>query len=137
MYFTEFSHRYKSKKDEDSEMLSWIKINTDLPEIHSRLIKDDEGDLQRVTRLSKYTVLDMRPGHRGQSKFICDNNSFGALLDVIFQIRCNLFHGQKSEMRAHFTLKCAPQKLRSCNILLSVFYGFTLLLYFARDRQDF
>lgn len=89
---------YKSKKDKDLEMLSWIKINTNLPEIHNRLVKDDEDYLQRVTRLSQYKVLNMRPGHRGQSKSISNINSFDELLDVIYQIRCNLFHGQKSEI---------------------------------------
>jgi hypothetical protein len=88
---------YESKKDKDFEMLSWIKSNTNLPEIHNRLTKDDADYLQKVTRLSQYKVLDMRPGHQGQSKSVNSIDNFDELLDVIYQIRCNLFHGQKSE----------------------------------------
>jgi len=89
---------YESKKDKDFEMLSWIKTNTDLPNIHRKLVKEDQDYLQRVNRLSQYEVLDMRPGHQGQSKSIRNINSLDELLDVIYQIRCNLFHGQKSEI---------------------------------------
>jgi len=51
--------------------------------------------------LSQYRVLDMRPGHQGQSKSISNINSFDELLDVIYQVRCNLFHGQKSAIDAN------------------------------------
>lgn len=89
---------YLSKKDKDSEMLRWIKAHTDLPAIHKTLIKNDPQFLQRIKRLADYTVLDMRPGHKGESKSISDLNSLDELLDVIYQIRCNLFHGQKSRI---------------------------------------
>ena len=92
---------YQSKKGKDAEMLSWIKINTDLPRIHAELMKDNEDYRYKVVRLAQYEVLDMRPGHEGQSKSINDINSFDQLLDVIYQIRCNLFHGQKSEIDPH------------------------------------
>lgn len=90
-----------SKKDKDSEMLRWIKIHTDLPVIHKTLIKNDPEFLQRIKKLAQYTVLDMRPGHQGESKSISDLNSLDELLDVIYQIRCNLFHGQKSRIDPH------------------------------------
>ena len=51
--------------------------------------------------MSQYRVLDMRPGHQGQSKSISNINSFDELLDVIYQVRCNLFHGQKSAIDAN------------------------------------
>jgi hypothetical protein len=92
---------YESKKDKDFQMLSWVKTSTDLPNIHSRLMKGDEDYLQGVTCLSHYRVLDMRPGHQGQCKSISSTNSLNELLDVIYQIRCNLFHGQKSEIDPH------------------------------------
>ncbi|MGD9130138.1 MAG: hypothetical protein PVH73_01025 [Candidatus Bathyarchaeota archaeon] len=89
---------YKSREDQDYQMLRWIKTNTGLPEIHNRLMNDDAEYQQRVRRLSEYTVLDMRPGHQDESKSIENTNSFDELLDIIYQIRCNLFHGQKSEI---------------------------------------
>jgi len=90
-----------SKKDNDSEMLRWIKAHTDLPVIHKTLSKHDPEFLQRIKRLAQYTVLDMRPGHEGKSKSISDLNSLDELLNIIYQIRCNLFHGQKSRIDPH------------------------------------
>lgn len=89
---------YKSKKDTDNQMLKWIKKNTDLPTIHNQLMKDNKDYQQRVKRLAEYTVLDMRPGHRRDSKSIGNINNFNEVLEVIYQIRCNLFHGQKNEI---------------------------------------
>jgi hypothetical protein len=92
---------YKSKKDKDSSMLNWVKVNTDLRNTHIRLMKDDDEYSKRVAQLSQYNVLDMRPSHKGQSKSVSNVNSLDELLDVIYQIRCNLFHGQKSEIDPH------------------------------------
>lgn len=42
------------------------------------------------------TVEDMRPRHRGKCKHPTDTEDFGKVIEFIYQIRCNLFHGGKS-----------------------------------------
>ena len=43
----------------------------------------------------------MRPGHKGESEQISSIHNIDQVLDVIYQIRCNLFHGQKSMIDPH------------------------------------
>jgi len=92
---------YKSKKDRDRDMLHWVKRNTRLPQIFEELIENDPDFVAKLQKLSQYKVLDMRPGHQGESKSINDIRSLDQVLDVIYQIRCNLFHGQKSMIDPH------------------------------------
>jgi len=46
-------------------------------------------------------VEDMRPAHRGEYKYLSDVNNFTEVIEFIYQIRCNLFHGGKSPVNAH------------------------------------
>jgi hypothetical protein len=92
---------YLSKKGKDIDMLNWVKTNTKLPQILKELIEKDLEFAMKLQRLSQYEVLDMRPDHQGQSKSISDIRSVDQVLDVIYQIRCNLFHGQKSMIDPH------------------------------------
>ena len=92
---------YLSNKDKDAEMLRWIKSNTRLPQILEQLTTNDSEFATKLQRLSEYEVHVMRPGHEGQSKSISDIHSLDQVLDVIYQIRCNLFHGQKSMIDPH------------------------------------
>ena len=82
-------------------MLHWVKRNTRLPQIFEELIENDPDFVAKLQKLSQYKVLDMRPGHQGESKSINDIRSLDQVLDVIYQIRCNLFHGQKSMIDPH------------------------------------
>ena len=45
--------------------------------------------------ISRYTVMDMRDSDDG-NRYKDYNGSFSSLIEVIYQIRCNLFHGRKS-----------------------------------------
>ena len=92
---------YLSKKDRDTDMLRWVKENTKLSRILEQLTKKNSEFVAKLQRLSQYKVLDMRPGHQGQSKSINDIHNLGQVLDVIYQIRCNLFHGRKSMIDSH------------------------------------
>lgn len=92
---------YLSNEDRDWRMLDYLETNTELLTIYRMLMENDREFLGKVRRLAKYRVLDMRPGHENESKSITDYNDFGQLLDVIYQIRCNLFHGRKSETEQH------------------------------------
>jgi len=92
---------YLSRKDKDTDMLRWVKRNTTLCHVLEELIERDSEFVAKLQRLSQYEVLDMRPGHQRQSKSINDIQSLDQVLDVIYQIRCNLFHGQKSMIDPH------------------------------------
>ncbi len=51
---------------------------------------------ENVTRLSKYSIQDMRPNHQSdQPKQIIDVKDLSSVMGVIYQIRNNLFHGGK------------------------------------------
>jgi hypothetical protein len=91
---------YTTKKDKDREMLDYVKTNLTLQTAYRSLLKDGafRGD---VERLAAYGVKDMRPGHENELTTINNINDFGQVLDSIYQIRCNLFHGQKSEIVPH------------------------------------
>jgi len=92
---------YLSKEDRDTDMFNWIKRNTKLPQIFEELTKSNPEFISKLQRLSQYEVLDMRPRHQGESKSISDLHSLDQVLQVIYQIRCNLFHGQKSMIDPH------------------------------------
>lgn len=91
---------YLTKKDTDREMINQVKTNNALLTTYSNLIKND--DFKRdVSRLAEYGVWDMRPNHEDKLTTISDVNDFGQILDAIYQVRCNLFHGQKSIINPH------------------------------------
>lgn len=85
-----------SQKDRDSKMLCWIKRHSNLPQIHKVLIKNDSDYYDKVLRIAGFHVQNMRPGHQEDVKSIDSIHNFDQLLDLIYQVRCNLFHGQKS-----------------------------------------
>ena len=89
---------YLSKADIDRAMLEYVKENAQLKSVYSELVQKDNVFHTMVGQLATRTVRDMRPGHLGDSTSITDISNFGQVLDMIYQIRCNLFHGQKNEL---------------------------------------
>lgn len=58
-------------------------------------LKDDSMEFcQNLDELSNYCVLDMRHVDE-KSRYKNYDGSFESLLEVIYQVRCNLFHGRK------------------------------------------
>jgi len=92
---------YSTKKAKDWQMLNAVKKEPRLLTSYGKSITEDPEFLKAVKRLAEYKVLDMRPGHETESRSIDDIGNFGQILDVIYLIRCNLFHGRKSEIDAH------------------------------------
>ena len=82
-------------------MIDEIKNNRLLTTAFDKLKTSDHEFQRDLGRLAIYQVLDMRPGHENESRSIKDTKDFGQLLDVIYLIRCNLFHGRKSEIDPH------------------------------------
>lgn len=82
-------------------MLNAVKKEPRLLTSYGKSITEDPEFLKAVKRLAEYKVLDMRPGHETESRSVEDIGNFGQMLDVIYLVRCNLFHGRKSEIDAH------------------------------------
>lgn len=91
---------FVTKQSKDRDMINTIKNNKVLVDRYDSLIKDDQFK-NDISRLAKYGILDMRPGYEDRLTQIQDQNDFGQVLDAIYQVRCNLFHGQKDIMIPH------------------------------------
>jgi hypothetical protein len=84
-----------SRSWQGTRMLEWVKNNSNFGERYEELL-DNDFDRQAVEELkSLCPVHDMRPGLEHNSKTIADVEDFGEVMDVIYKIRCNLFHGSK------------------------------------------
>jgi hypothetical protein len=87
---------YRSQKVTDSDMIAWLKRsssdNSDLKKSYQMLTHSHFKEvLKGLARLSP--IRDPRP--RGKKIEIKDVNDFPNIVDAIYQIRCNLFHGRK------------------------------------------
>ena len=89
----------ESGHDSDSQKKKWL-IETDNPlKQHWPDTLENDKPLLRLTQIGK--VEDMRPSHRGKYKHLKDVNNLKQVVDFIYQVRCNLFHGGKSNVNTH------------------------------------
>ncbi len=58
------------------------------------IMKNDERFDSLLQKLSEYTIPDMRYPNDGNRLKKYDGN-LASLMDVLYQVRCNLFHGRK------------------------------------------
>lgn len=80
----------------DRNLIDKTAENEDMRELFRELKENNRSFSSSLKLLSQYTVMDMRwPEDR--SKWKSYDGSFHSLLDVLYQIRCNLFHGRKNE----------------------------------------
>ena len=95
-----------SKKDTDRGAINWFKQNDScLKSCTEGFWRSSKTQalLKNLKNLSP--VYDDRPGHRGEEVELRDINDIGQVIEFIYQIRCNLFHGSKSPMdRRHSNL---------------------------------
>ncbi|MBU2483431.1 MAG: hypothetical protein KJ760_20285 [Proteobacteria bacterium] len=80
--------------DSDSGRLKWlIRTKNEL----RQAFEDDALDKSSLSELKRLSpVYDMRPGHLTESVALNDIGNFKEVVDFIYQIRCNFFHGGKS-----------------------------------------
>ena len=105
---------HETNTDVDRNMLDSLKKNQKMKESYNKAKKDEH--------FSK--ILSERIGDeitkRGQNKHVKldDGKSLDSVLDVIYQIRCNLFHGRKDPdtVRDEILIKWAYE------ILTKIFY---------------
>jgi len=84
-----------SKENSDRKMLNWVKRNDS---VLSRAFAEKINHQPFVVRLEELKrmspVSDARTGVNGD-KSIRDINNMGQVLEVVYKIRCNFFHGNK------------------------------------------
>lgn len=91
-----FNGWIKSKYGNDeleSDLIERVKKNNEL----RNTFRDLRGDRLStpLKKLKDYTILDMRY-ENDSSKSKRYDGSLESLIDVLYQIRCNLFHGRKN-----------------------------------------
>lgn len=85
----------ESGKDSDEKKKQWIKQDGNLLHQYWKTGRHESIDfLKGLKGLSP--VKDLRPGHQNSFEKLTDINNFKQVVDFIYQIRCNLFHGGKS-----------------------------------------
>ena len=103
--------KYGENKRE-REMVDRIKELKDMEKVFSALQKDNPHFSADLSKLREYTVADMR--------YINDENrireydgTFESLIEVIYRVRCNLFHGRKGteEDKKDFELICLSYRI--------------------------
>lgn len=88
---------YESHSDTDRKMIEWAKTNSALTTEFSELINDDAPFIQDVTRLQAMCpILRNKPYRGSRDVTITAITNFGEVLEAIYTIRCNFFHGEKS-----------------------------------------
>ena len=80
----------------DEELIDKVKKLEDIRNLFRVLKERNPRFSKDLVKLSNYTVADMR--HIDNTNRIRQyDGTFESLIDIIYQIRCNLFHGRKGE----------------------------------------
>jgi len=83
-----------SGEDLDSRKLSWLKDSDNPLNKHWASAPNKKVPLNGLKGVGK--IEDKRPTHGGEHKYLTDTENLDQIVDFIYQIRCNLFHGGKS-----------------------------------------
>lgn len=99
----------------DRNLINKVKELVDIKNVFNDLKNNDPHFIENLNKLGKYSVADMRDINNANKIKIYDG-TFEYLIEVIYQIRCNLFHGRKDTSEKDFELICL-----SYDILLPLF----------------
>ena len=83
----------KTQLSQESKIIEILQDDKSIDELFRKLIVGKEEMLKNLK--NKCPILDERPDHQGE-KIEMPEFTFKEILPVIYQIRCNLFHGNKS-----------------------------------------
>lgn len=101
----------------DWELIDGVKDLENMKDVYTRLTKSNQNFKRALHELSEYTVANMKCSHdrRKDKKY---EKTYESLIDTIYQIRCNLFHGRKGtqETEEDYKLICLAH-----DILLPIF----------------
>ena len=87
-----------SQEDRDRAMLNWIYANDNpIKTEFGKLVEANDYFQNSLTTLKGYgKVYDNRKKYQQKFVEVKDIKNINEVLDVVYQIRCNLFHGSKS-----------------------------------------
>lgn len=91
---------FKSNRETDGNMINWLKRNrsSDLYIAYQSII-DSEADSTPIEELVNLSPIYGEVSHQRLARRadirINDKNDFDNLIEAIYRIRCNLFHGRK------------------------------------------
>lgn len=86
-----------SSKNQDSEMKKWLKLNNNLLKDAFTDLLNSKSFLEYLYSLKKLSpITDNRNNNQKRKVVITDPQNFDQILDAIYQIRCNFFHGTKN-----------------------------------------
>lgn len=93
-----YSERYSHIRGERNQLIEFAKDNKNL---YESLLSDKQGFKNILDKFAetqhpdRTSVRDMRPNSQQSVKFNSNNKSCEDFLNVLYQIRCNFFHGDK------------------------------------------
>ena len=89
----------------DRTLINRIKNSDDVKQTFNDLIMKDNDFAECLKELSQFKVVDMRDLSVNSTIYRYDG-TFDSLIELIYQVRCNLFHGRKDidEDRKDFEL---------------------------------
>ena len=121
-----------SKKIYDPEMIAWVKCQDSRYRIRfQRLMRENKEFRSLVRRLLNIRVINFRElkkreeakrkgkqrNNQPEYRYLKNENDFDSLIDIIYQVRCNLFHGMKN-IRAEME----RELINTCYLILNELY---------------
>lgn len=109
---------YKSNESNDRCMINWLKRTNNYSDI--RIAFENIKNPETIDELVKLSPIRRDESHprQGQDIYISDKNDFDNIVEAIYRIRCNLFHGRKDADD-----KRDRQLVQACGNILSVWIG--------------
>lgn len=88
----------ESGRDIDNQKIKWFLENNNCLkskwfDLQSSITKSWLANLRNLS-----PIEDMRPNHRGKKVYLNDTKNLKEIINFIYQVRCNLFHGSKNPM---------------------------------------
>lgn len=96
----------------DWKLIAEVKQLKQIEAVFNKM-KSDNGDFaDKLRKLEQYSVRNMRfiDDRKRDKKY---DGTFGSLIETIYQIRCNLFHGRKETDGKDFRLVCLAYDILS------------------------
>lgn len=94
----------ESGEDQDVRKIRWFLDNQNcLKEARADFWSSSQTQSLLNSLKSFSPVKDMRPNHRGEYRELNDIDNVEEVIQFIYQIRCNLFHGSKDPMNSRDT----------------------------------
>lgn len=83
-----------TSKDSDQQKLKWLKTSDNVLKKYWNNTPHKNVPLNGIKAMGQIEYL--LPSKRGQHEQLNDIEDFSQVVDILYQIRCNLFHGGKS-----------------------------------------